>query len=309
MELRHLRYFTAVVEAGSITAAAARLHLSQPPLSVAISKLEADVGVPLLVRTPRGVEPTSAGRYLLDAASRVLGEVDDIVAALGRFGAGIAGSLTVAAVPVLMWHRLPALVRTHAAAAPDVEVRLVDPPPWTAIDMLQQRTVDVAAVMVADPRRFVARHRGVLDVLDWGEVPLVAALPPDTADAGAEGEPLPLRAFDGELLLLPRRTAAVPSLPEAVEAALRRWGVTPSSIRTVETIQSGIPLIEAGVARAILPDPDRASLARFDLTVRPIEPEPTGLRALVLTRPGAAARDAKVARLLETIRGTLPDPV
>ncbi|MFE5342369.1 LysR family transcriptional regulator [Isoptericola sp. NPDC056578] len=309
MELRHLRYFTAVVEAGSITAAAARLHLSQPPLSVAISKLEADVGVPLLVRTPRGVEPTSAGRYLLDAASRVLGEVDDIVAALGRFGAGTAGSLTVAAVPVLMWHRLPALVRAHAAAAPDVEVRLVDPPPWTAIDMLQQRAVDVAAVMVADPRRFVARHREVLDVVDWGEVPLVAALPPDAPDAGAEGEPLPLRAFDGELLLLPRRTAAVPSLPEAVEAALRRWGVAPSSIRTVETIQAGIPLVEAGVARAILPDPDRASLARFDLTVRRIEPEPAGLRALVLTRPGAAARDPKVARLLETVRATLPDPV
>ncbi|MFD6167227.1 LysR family transcriptional regulator [Oerskovia sp. NPDC060287] len=297
MELRHLRYFTAVVEAGSFTAAAVRLHLSQPPLSVAIAKLEAEVGVSLLVRTPRGVEPTSAGRYLLDASSRVLGDVDDIVSALGRFGAGTAGSMTLAAVPVLMWHRVPELLRAHATEAPDLEIQLVDPPPWAAIEMLQQRQVDLAAVVVADPRRFAARHRGTLDVVDWGEVPLVGVLPPDEEHAP---DPLPLRSFDGELVLLPRRTAAVPSLPEAVEATFRSHGVTPRSVRTVDTIQAGLPLIEAGVARAILPDPDRASLARFDVTVRRLDPEPRPLRALVLARAGARA-DAKIARLLTRI--------
>ncbi|HWJ84909.1 MAG TPA: LysR family transcriptional regulator [Cellulomonas sp.] len=303
MELRHLRYFTAVVEAGSITAAAAQLHISQPPLSVAIAQLEHDVGVALLVRTSRGVEPTSAGRYLLDASARVLGEVDDIVAALGRFGAGVAGALTIAAVPVLMWHRVPELVRAHAADAPELEIQLVDPPPWTAIDMLQQRTVDLAAIVVADPRRFVARHKGALDVTDWGAVPLVAALPPDEHDAP---DPLPLRSFEGRVVLLPRRTAAVPSLPEAVEQTFRRHGVAPASVRTVDTIQSGLPLVEAGVARAILPDPDRASLTRFDVTVRRLDPEPRPLRALVLSRAGAAAADPKVARVLERVTGSRP---
>ena len=150
MELRQLRYFAAVAEAGSLTAAAAQLHMSQPPLSVAIAKLEAELGVSLLVRTPRGVEPTSAGRYLLDAATRVLGDVDEIVSALRRFGSGTAGSITMAPVPVLMWHRIPKLLREYATEAPDVEVRLVDPPPWTAIDMLQQRTVNVAAVVAGN---------------------------------------------------------------------------------------------------------------------------------------------------------------
>jgi DNA-binding transcriptional LysR family regulator len=299
MELRQLRYFAAVVEAGSLTAAAVQLRMSQPPLSVAIAKLEADVGVPLLVRTPRGVEPTSAGRYLLDASSRILSEVDEVTAALGRFGAGVAGSLTFAAVPALMWHRLPQLLKAHLADAPEVEIRLVDPPPWTAIDMLQQRTVDLAAVMVAHPRRFVSRYRGTLDVVDWGSIPLVAALPPTEVDAP---DPLPLKAFGGRTLLLPRRTSAVPSLPEAVEDALRRHGVVPSAIRTVETIQTSLPLIEAGAARAILPDPDHASLARFDVVVRRIEPDPGTLRALVLARAGAAS-DPVVGRLLERISG------
>lgn len=305
MELRHLRYFVAVVEAGSLTAAAQVLHLSQPPLSVAISKLEAELGVRLLVRTPRGVEPTSAGRYLLDSASRILGEIDDVVSALGRYAEGVAGSLTVAAVPVLMWHRLPALLRAHAAAAPEVEVRLVDPPPWEALEMLQQRQVDLAAVVVADHRRFTARHRGTLEVTDWGEVPLVAVLPPDARDAP---DPYPLQGFDGAELLLPRRTAAVPSLPEAVEDALRRHGVVPRSVRTVETIQAGLPLIEAGVARAVLPDPDRASLERFDVTVRRLTPEPRPMRALLLSRT-AGEGDPRVRRILEQATADLTNHV
>lgn len=300
VELRHLRYFSAVVEAGSLTAAAARLHLSQPSLSTAISGLETELGVRLLTRTPRGVEPTSAGRYLLDASSRVLGEVDDIRSALARFGAGTSGSLTMAVVPTLSWHRLPALIRASAADAPDVEIRFVDPPPWTAIDMLQQRSVDLAAIMVADAARFAERHRGSLDIVDWGPIPLVAALPPDEADAP---DPYPLSAFEGRLVLLPRRTAAVPSLPEAVGAAFEQHGVTPRGVRTVETIQTCIPLIEAGVARAILPDPDAATLARFDLTVRRLTPQPEPLRALVLARPDSS-HNPTIARLLERVSAT-----
>jgi len=297
MELRHLRQFAAVVEAGSLTAAAERLHMSQPPLSVAIAKLEADVGVPLLVRTSRGVEPTSAGLFLLEGASRVLGEVDELTAALGRFGAGTAGSVTMAAVPALLWHRVPTLLRAHAALHPDVEVRLVDPPPWTAIDMVLQRKADLAAVMVADPRRFARRHRGALEIVDWGDVPLVGVLPPEE---GSAPDPLPLAAFDGATVVMPRRTAAVPSLPEAVDAAFRDHGIVPGSVRTVETIQTCVPLIEAGVARGLMPDPDGASLARFRVTVRRLDPEPPPLRALVLTRPGADA-DPTLARLLEQV--------
>lgn len=300
MELRHLRYFAAVVEAGSISAAAIHLRLSQPSLSVAISRLETEVGTPLLERSTRGVEPTSAGRYLLGASSRVLGDIDEISSTLSRFGAGMAGALTIAAVPVLMWRRIPDLLRRYAAEAPDVEISLVDPPPWDAVDMLQQRTVDVAAILVAEPQRFIRRHVASFEVHDWGEVPLVAVLPPGMS---AAPDPFPLRSFDDRVLVLPQRTAAVPSLPEAVDAALRRHGVTPARIRTVETIQSSMPLIEAGLAWGIMPDPDRVSLARFDVTVRRLEPEPRGLRALVLTRHGASRHPAQ-----ERMLGLLADP-
>ncbi|KAB1643949.1 LysR family transcriptional regulator [Gulosibacter chungangensis] len=313
MELRHLRYFTTVVESGSFTAAAAALHISQPPLSVAIAKLEAQAGVRLLERSHRGVEPTRAGRYLLDAASRVLGEVDEILETLGRFGSGMAGSIRLAAVPVLMWHRLPKLLRSFSTSAPDVEVSIVDPPPWTALEMLERGTVDLAAIMVAEPDRFMRRHENKYDILDWGEIPLVAALPkqlregavlPSISGVG-ESERLALSWFAGQPLLLPQRTAAVPSLPEAVEAALRHHGITPKSLRTAETIQTSLPLIEAGIAAAILPDPDRQSLHKYDVDIYELDPAPSPLQALVLARKDASDNSA-VKRLIQEIQETLP---
>src|SRR6202049_1678776 len=75
MELRHLRYFVAVAEAGSLTVAAERiLHTSQPSLSRQIRDLEQEVGAKLLTRTARGIELTPAGRAFLDHARLVLSQ-------------------------------------------------------------------------------------------------------------------------------------------------------------------------------------------------------------------------------------------
>src|SRR3981189_2782590 len=76
MELRHLRYFVAVAEAGSLTVAAQqRLHTSQPSLSRQIRDLESELGAQLLARRARGIELTPAGRTFLDHARLVLSQV------------------------------------------------------------------------------------------------------------------------------------------------------------------------------------------------------------------------------------------
>src|SRR5260370_12444304 len=77
MELRHLRYFVAVAEAGSLTVAAEqKLHTSQPSLSRQIQDLESELGAQLLTRRARGIELTPAGRTFLDHARLVLSQVD-----------------------------------------------------------------------------------------------------------------------------------------------------------------------------------------------------------------------------------------
>src|ERR1700731_1265459 len=85
MELRHLRYFVAVAEAGSLTVAAQRvLHTSQPSLSRQIRDLEDEVGAKLLTRKARGIDLTPAGRAFLDHARVVLAQVEAAAEAARR---------------------------------------------------------------------------------------------------------------------------------------------------------------------------------------------------------------------------------
>jgi len=85
MELRHLCYFVAVAEAGSLTVAAERkLHTSQPSLSRQIRDLEDEIGAPLLTRRARGIELTPAGRVFLDHARLVLSQVEAAAEAARR---------------------------------------------------------------------------------------------------------------------------------------------------------------------------------------------------------------------------------
>src|ERR1700719_1935204 len=84
MELRHLRYFVAVADAGSLTVAARKLHTSQPSLSRQIRALEDEVGAQLLTRSARGIELTPAGRAFLEHARTALSQVEAATGAARR---------------------------------------------------------------------------------------------------------------------------------------------------------------------------------------------------------------------------------
>jgi DNA-binding transcriptional LysR family regulator len=122
VELRGLRYFVAVAEERHIGRAAARLNMTQPPLSRAMHRLEADLGTTLLTRTPAGVELTEAGQNLYDEARSLLDHADRVEVRV-RAGAGRAtlavGSLADAAE--LVGGRI---VSAFRARHPDVSVRV-----------------------------------------------------------------------------------------------------------------------------------------------------------------------------------------
>lgn len=297
MEIRELRYFRAVVEAGSIMSAAATLHMSQPPLSLAIRKLETELGVQLLTRSARGVQPTSAGMYLLEAGSRIIGDMDELTEHLRLHGEGTAGVVTVAAVPALMWARMPALLRDYAGEAPQVELRMIDPPPWTIIDMVVERKADIGFLIVSDAATFIERYRDRFDAIAWEDVPLVAAFGPDRTDLP---DTVSLSVFADETLVLPRRTLAVPSLPDVVAEALATNGVIPTRTRIAETIQTGIPLIAAGLAASVLPNAGHSSLTGMGLTTRPIAEPISPLTAIAICRrPGESSTAAR--RLFDSL--------
>lgn len=125
MELRHLRYFVAVAEEQNITRAAARLNVSQPPLSRQIRDLEAEVGTPLLERGQRSVRLTPAGWAFLEECYPVLRQVEQATKAARAAAKGGCGELKLGYAPGPTQEFLPKLLRELRGAEkpPCVELR------------------------------------------------------------------------------------------------------------------------------------------------------------------------------------------
>jgi len=117
MELRHLRYFIAVAEAGSISRAAQKLFIAQPPLSAQIRQLEDEVGVPLLLRRPRGVALTAAGESFLADARAILARSQQAAARARETHSGQAQRLRIGLMPSTTQSLLPGLAQALARSA------------------------------------------------------------------------------------------------------------------------------------------------------------------------------------------------
>ncbi|MEV6343104.1 LysR family transcriptional regulator [Actinoplanes sp. NPDC051851] len=122
MELRHLRYFVAIAEAGTVSAAAARLHLTQPVLSRQLGKLERELGVALFDRSGRRLEVTATGQALLPLARDVLGRADALRVAAGFFAHGRLERLTIGAPTVTLTDVVAPFIATLEPDDPDVDV-------------------------------------------------------------------------------------------------------------------------------------------------------------------------------------------
>ena len=121
--LRQLEYFVAVAESGSVTGAAARVHLSQSAMSTALSDLERVLGVQLLVRHhARGVTLTSAGEDLLSDARALLRQAQDLESAATQHGSGVSGRVTLGCFAILAPYVMPRLLHEVGERLPDVEL-------------------------------------------------------------------------------------------------------------------------------------------------------------------------------------------
>jgi DNA-binding transcriptional LysR family regulator len=126
MELRHLRYFVAVAEAGSVSLAARRLNGTQPALSRQIQDLEQDLGLRLFDRIGRKIVLTGDGEELLGRARRLLVDAEAFRERAQALGGGEGGILRIGATPQFIEAALPEVLARYHRARPGVEVRVIE---------------------------------------------------------------------------------------------------------------------------------------------------------------------------------------
>lgn len=292
MDLRHLRYFLAVAEELSFTAAAKRLNLSQPPLSQQIRDLEAELETPLFERSSRRVELTAAGRGLVDHARAILAQAEQAVEDVRVIGAGRTGMIRVGTTGTVLLGPLAGLMAGFAARHPGIAVRVREMGPVAQVEALKARRVDVIFL-----RRPPVEPELAAEVA-WRER-VGVALP--VRHPLAARPRLLLRALEGEdmVSLRLRNSRFAQYLRDCCVVA----GFAPRIVHEVVEAYSQASLVAAGLGVALVPECVRL-LARTDIVWRPLEPPVPEADVWMLTR---LDRPAAVDRLLEVARELLPE--
>jgi DNA-binding transcriptional LysR family regulator len=246
MDLKQLQYFLAIAEERSVTRAAARLHLTQPPLSAQLARLEQELGVPLVVRHRRGVDLTDAGRTLAERARRLLVEVEATADEVTRTGQGRSGRFTLAFVSATAWSLLPPLLRRFRVDHPDVAVRLLEDGADAVAAHVRTRRAELGLVYLP-PAGAAAGVGPDLDVAVVRRETLVAVLPAALADRYPDR--VNLADLEGSEFLTPTGSGA---LAAHLTGACRLSGFEPTR-REVQLVQTAVALVAAGVGVSVLP--------------------------------------------------------
>jgi LysR family hca operon transcriptional activator len=243
MELRHLRYFVAVVEAGSLTEAAEmRLHTSQPSLSRQIRDLEYEVGAELLTRTVSGVVPTAAGRAFLDHARLALAQVDAAKEAARRAAQPTKQSFAVGFLTGIEIDWLPAVTKVLREALCTMQMNVSSDYSPDLADGLQRGRLD-AAIMRIEP------EFGDLVFVPVAREDLIVLMPSDhRLTSNADIDP---HTLEGEIFISGSRKAGV--LRRVTEEYLEHVEVNISPTHGVDNIATAISLVASTRGVALMP--------------------------------------------------------
>ena len=242
-ELAQVRCFIAVAEELHFGRAAARLHMTQPPVSRQIQLLEQAIGTRLLERTSRLVRLTPAGRVFLGEARRLLRNAESAVLSAQRTASGASGSLAIGFTAAFGYSGLPDLLTRFRARYPDIDVVLYEMISPVQIEALQGGRIDIGLTRPPiDDRLFQS-------VCVWRE-PLVLAMPADSALA---------RRRRPQLADLDRQPLVMYSLADAryfydlLVTIFAEAKIAPLYVQHIGHIHSVLALVRARLGAALVP--------------------------------------------------------
>jgi DNA-binding transcriptional LysR family regulator len=286
LNLDQLRALTEVVACGSFSAAARRLNLTQPAVSLQIRELEARFGVQLIERLGKQAHATVPGQQLVEVAQRIFQECDAADAVMRRFRKGWLGRVRVGTMLTALTYRLPPILQRLRADHPDIELVVNNMPTQDAVANVLQNKIDLG--LVALP----VENKQLKVTPLCGEM-LVAILPPDTR--GVPDEVTPEYVARQNLLTEHTRSSAYPLVLGWLgkEQMLR----DPMPIGTVDALKTAVA---SKLGMALVPELSVAK-HKTDFIVRPLRP-PLG-RTLALIEH----RNKPNEPALEIVRNALLD--
>lgn len=244
MDLRHLKYFIAVAEEQNIGRAALRLHISQPPLTRQIQQLEEELGVQLLIRTPRGVELTQAGETFLHEARNIRSLIELAIERTKRTGQGKLGRLDIGIFGTGIFSAIPKLLQQFRDTNPDVRVVLHTMSKIEQIEALRQRRISVGFNRMLDPLPDIHSELIMRE-------PLYLAVN-DTHPLSRESSVSFTELSKHPLVLFP--TGARPNFVDRIIELCRNMGFTPEISQIVGDAVTGVALVAGGFGITVVPE-------------------------------------------------------
>jgi len=242
MNLRHLKYFIAVAEELNIGRAALRLHISQPPLTRQIQQLEEELGVQLLLRTPRGVELTHAGEVFLAEARNVRALVEQAVEKTRRAGEGKLGRLDIGIFGTGIISAIPRMLQLFRDTYPDVRVVLHTLGKDEQIEALRQKRLDVAFNRIVKPQADLQSEVILSE-------PVYLAL--NRSHPLADADSVSFMALASHPLIL-YPTGRPPNFVDRVLTLCRERGFTPEVSQIVGDAITAIALVSGGFGVSVV---------------------------------------------------------
>lgn len=290
MELRHLRYFVAVVEEQSFTKAADKLCIAQPPLSRQIQNLEEELGLQLLERGSRPVKTTSVGQFFYQYAVKLLSNADQMVSMTKRI-ASVETTIKIGFVCSLLFGLLPRIIYLYRQAHPNLKIELYEMGTNAQIEALKDGRIDVGfgRLKISDPaiKRTLLRNERLM-------VAVHASHPLNRMkDTGVHLADI----VDERILLYP--STAKPNFSTHVLSIFSEHGLEPTKLNDVREVQLALGLVAAGEGICIVPE-STTSIQLYNLSYVPLL-DPDAISPIFI-----AARNMEESTylysMLETIR-------
>ena len=241
MDIRQLLYFTTIAEEGSISAAAKKLHLSQPPLCYQMKLLEEELHLPLIERSARGIALTEAGRVLYKRAQGIL-ELSELTRkemlamASGFTGTLHIGTVSSSGASLLGW-RIPAFHQKY----PQIGFAIHEGNTFELMEMLESGLIELAIVRTPF-------HNDQLNCLYLSPEPMIAAGAASFFPAGMpSGQPISLELLGHAPVILYRRFEKI------LLSLCEQKGITPQVFCIADDARTALMWAEAGLGVAVVP--------------------------------------------------------